>query len=113
MIAFRPLAPYWWTLKPIKLLPIGMAGQRQAVGDAVDVVWRTLLRYRESQKVAANADESLPDGWEQVVGCTKHLIAKFRGEIAEFANSQPENPSLLKNRCIDAIKKPGVLKSRA
>lgn len=62
---------------------------RQAVGDAVGIVWRTLERYHESQKATANAGLSLPDGWEQVtLIAPSYLIPKFRGEIAE-ATQQP------------------------
>lgn len=62
---------------------------RQAVGDAVNIVWRTLQRYHESQKATANAGMSLPDGWEQVtLIAPSYLIPKFRGEIAE-ATQQP------------------------
>jgi hypothetical protein len=63
--------------------------KRQAAGDAVDVVWRTLQRYHESQKAAVNTGTSLPDGWEQVtLIAPSYLIPKFRGEIAE-ATQQP------------------------
>jgi len=62
---------------------------RQAVGDAVSVVWKKLEDYRESQRVAANAGTLLPPGWEQVtLIAPSHLIAKFRGEIA-LASPQP------------------------
>jgi hypothetical protein len=62
---------------------------RQAAGDAVNIVWRTLQRYHESQKATANAGMSLPDGWEQVtLIAPSYLIPKFRGEIAE-ATQQP------------------------
>ena len=62
---------------------------RQAVGDAVSTVWRTLENYHKSQRAAANAGALLPPGWEQVnLIAPSHLIAKFRGEIAE-ASPQP------------------------
>jgi hypothetical protein len=62
---------------------------RQAVGDSVDVVWRTLLKYRETQSVAANADESLPTGWERVeLVAPSTMIAKFRMEIDQASRSQ-------------------------
>lgn len=62
---------------------------RQAVGDAVSVVWRKLEDYHESQRAAANAGALLPPGWEQVtLIAPSHLIAKFRGEIAQ-ASPQP------------------------
>lgn len=61
---------------------------RQAVGDAVSVVWKTLESYHESQRAAANAGTLLPPGWEQVtLIAPSHLIAKFRGEIAAAAQS--------------------------
>lgn len=57
---------------------------RQAVGDAVSVVWKKLEDYHESQRVAANAGALLPPGWEQVtLIAPSHLIAKFRSEIAQ------------------------------
>lgn len=72
---------------------------RQAAGDAVDVVWRTLQRYHESQKAAVNTGTSLPDGWEQVtLIAPSYLIPKFRGEIAE-ATQQPMQKT-------KAVKKP-------
>jgi hypothetical protein len=59
---------------------------RQAAGDSVDVVWRTLQRYHESQKAAVNTTFSLPDGWEQVTLITpSYLIPKFRDQIAKAA----------------------------
>jgi transposase-like protein len=66
---------------------------RQAVGDSVDVVWRTLLKYRETQNVVATADESLPTGWERVelVEPSK-MIAKFRMEIDQASHSQTGKP---------------------
>ena len=62
---------------------------RQAVGGAVDSVWRTLQRYHESQKAVANADASLPDGWERVtLIAPSYLIPKFRNDIAQ-ASAKP------------------------
>lgn len=59
---------------------------RQAVGDTVNVVWRTLERYHESQRAAANAGALLPPGWEQVtLIAPTNLIDKFRAEIAKVA----------------------------
>jgi len=59
---------------------------RQAVGDAVSIVWRTLESYHQSQRAAANAGALLPPGWEQVtLIAPSDLIAKFRGEIATAA----------------------------
>jgi len=66
---------------------------RQAVGDSVDVVWRTLLKYRETQHVAANTDESLPTGWERVeLVAPSTMIAKFRMEIDQASRSQTGKP---------------------
>jgi hypothetical protein len=60
---------------------------RQAVGDAIDVVWKTRQNYREAQRVAANADALLSPGWEQVtLIAPTHLITKFRAEIAQATN---------------------------
>lgn len=57
---------------------------RQAVGDAVDVVWRALAVYRESQEASAAAVGHLPPGWDQVTLIAPHeLIAKFRGEVSK------------------------------
>lgn len=62
---------------------------RQAVGDAVSIVWKTLESYHESQRAAANAGALLPPGWEQVtLIAPSHLITKFRAEIAQ-ASPQP------------------------
>lgn len=59
---------------------------RQAVGDAVSAVWRTLETYHESQRAAASAGALLPPGWEQVtLIAPSHLIEQFRREIAQAA----------------------------
>jgi hypothetical protein len=55
---------------------------RQAVGDAVGVVWRIFEQYQESQAVA-QAD-AVPAGWKKVtLVAPVALIEKFRAEIAE------------------------------
>jgi len=55
----------------------------QAVDNAVGIVWETLESYHESQRALAKAVASLPPGWEQAtLIAPKHLIAKFRAEIA-------------------------------
>lgn len=70
---------------------------RQAVGDAVSVVWKKLEDYHESQRVAANAGALLPPGWEQVTLIAPiHLIAKFRSEIAQA--SPPPMPGKPRTR---------------
>ncbi len=75
---------------------------RQAVGDAVDVVWRTFERYHEAQRATANAGTQLPPGWEKVtLIAPSHLITKFRAEIAQLspkAMSQPLKKPLVKRR---------------
>jgi hypothetical protein len=59
---------------------------RQAAGDAVSAVWRTLESYREGQQAAASAGTLLPPGWEQVtLIAPSHLIERFRNEIAQAA----------------------------
>lgn len=59
---------------------------RQAVGDAVNVVWKIFEKYHESQRAAASAGTLMPPGWEQVtLIAPTSLIAKFRAEIAEAA----------------------------
>lgn len=64
--------PYGWT--------------RQAVNDAVTVVWNTLSKYRASQSNSANAGVLLPPGWELVtLVAPTCLIEKFRSEIATHA----------------------------
>lgn len=56
---------------------------RQAVGDAVRIVWQALERWRQSQCAAASAGALLPPGWEQVtLIAPRHLIARLRSEIA-------------------------------
>lgn len=66
---------------------------RQAVGDAVDAVWRVFGLYNESQRAAANAGALLPPGWEQVtLIAPSTLIARFRAEIAEFAGGHSAPP---------------------
>lgn len=57
---------------------------RQAVNDAVNVVWRALAIYRESQQASAAAVGHLPPGWDQVTLIAPHeLITKFRGEVSK------------------------------
>jgi len=58
---------------------------RQAVGDSVNVVWRTFLKFREAQSAAAvNADVPLPTGWELVeLVAPSSMIDKFRKEVAK------------------------------
>ncbi|RRD64171.1 transcriptional regulator [Comamonadaceae bacterium OH2310_COT-174] len=58
---------------------------RQAVGDAVSVVWSRLHDYREAQRAAAHAaDAALPPGWEQVtLVAPSDLISEFRKAIAK------------------------------
>jgi len=55
---------------------------RQAVGDTINVVWKTLENYRKAQD--ATASERLPPDWEKAtLIAPRHLIDKFRGEIAQ------------------------------
>lgn len=64
---------------------------RQSVGDAVSAVWRTVERYHQAQRAAANTGVLLPPGWEQVtLIAPSYLIDRFRAEIAE-ASPQPES----------------------
>lgn len=59
---------------------------RQAVGDAVRVVWQTFEKYHESQRAAASAGALLPPGWEEVkLIAPSALIAAFRQQIAAAA----------------------------
>jgi len=56
---------------------------RQAVGDAVRVVWNTFEKYHEAQRAAASAGTLLPPGWEEVkLIAPSHLITQFRQMIA-------------------------------
>jgi len=67
---------------------------RQAVGDAVSTVWRTLETYRESQRLASSADTVLPPGWVKVtLIAPTHLIERFKTEIAELSEP-PDVPAL-------------------
>ena len=62
---------------------------RQAVGDTINVVWRTLLKYRKAQSMGASADESLPPGWERVeLVAPSAMIAKFKKEVDKVSRSQ-------------------------
>lgn len=57
---------------------------RQAVSDAVSIVWKQHERYQASQRVAASSGVLLPPGWEQVtLIAPSALIARFRAEIAQ------------------------------
>ena len=76
---------------------------RQAVGDAVRVVWQTFEKYHESQRAAASARALLPPGWEQVtLIAPSSLIAEFRQQIAAAVPSEKE-----------LIKKPAEAKKAA
>jgi hypothetical protein len=63
---------------------------RQAVNDAVRVVWKAFQKYCESQLAAVNAGarplpglEPIPPGWERVtLIAPAHLVVKFRREVA-------------------------------
>lgn len=57
---------------------------RQAVGDAVGVVWRAFADYQESQQATAAAVGHLPPGWDSVTLIAPHeLIRKFREDISK------------------------------
>jgi len=57
---------------------------RQAVGDAVGVVWRAFGDYKESQQATAAAVGHLPPGWDSVTLIAPHeLIRKFREDISK------------------------------
>lgn len=53
---------------------------RQAVDDAVRIVWTTYQKYQEGQSHDA---EVLPDGWEEVtLVAPKEMAANFRAQVA-------------------------------
>ena len=57
---------------------------RQAVGDAVGVVWRAFADYRASLQATAAAVGHLPPGWDSVtLIAPNELICKFREEISK------------------------------
>jgi len=67
---------------------------RQAVNDAVGVVWRTLDNYREAQRAELAAMNFLPPGWEQTTFVAPSpLIAKFRDEIKRYSVANTMNNS--------------------
>ena len=50
----------------------------------IDGILSTLESYHQSQRAAANSGALLLPGWEQVILIApSHLIARFRGAIAE------------------------------
>lgn len=75
--------------------PQGKEWTRQAVGDAMRVVWETFEKWKESERAAAQGrmkargaaarvDDALPPGWVEVTLCApKAMAAKFRREVAE------------------------------
>jgi hypothetical protein len=66
---------------------------RQAVNDAVTVVWKVLNDYRTAQSKSANAGLLLPPGWEQVtLIAPTELIQRFRAEIAMHAGVMTGGP---------------------
>ncbi len=67
-------APHGWT--------------RQAVNDAVTVVWNVLRDYRVAQSKSENSGLLLPPGWEKItLIAPTALIEKFRAEIAMHASA--------------------------
>ncbi len=59
---------------------------RQAIYDAVSIVWRTWEKYQEVQRTAANSELLMPPGWEKVtLIAPTELIARFRNEVAQAA----------------------------
>jgi hypothetical protein len=71
---------------------------RQAVGDAVAVVWRMSENYRRSQLTASVL---LPAGWEQVtVIAPSELIQKLRSEIGGLppAGNDKRKPGVRRRR---------------
>ena len=72
----------------------GQEWTRQAVGDAVRVVWQTFLKFKQSERLSAQAKAAqghhaqstevpLPPGWVEVtLRAPESLVAKFRSEIA-------------------------------
>lgn len=74
---------------------------RQAVGDAVRVVWAAYEQYKESQRAVNNAGALLPPGWEQVtLIAPTELVAQFRNQIATYA--PPPTPVKKKQRAATA-----------
>jgi hypothetical protein len=62
----------------------------QAVNGAVTVVWRMRERYRQSQRMIANAERFLPPGWELVsLVVPSHLVPQIRAEILADALKFP------------------------
>ena len=56
---------------------------RQAVGDAVNAVWRAYESYQESRSAEARAGALVPPGWQRVtLVAPEHLVRKFKDEIA-------------------------------
>lgn len=80
---------------PTDEYPQGKEWTRQAVGEAMRVVWETFEKYKESERAAAHGrnkgrggatrtDDGLPPGWIEVTLCApKAMVAKFRREVAE------------------------------
>jgi virulence-associated protein VapD len=58
---------------------------RQAVGDSVNIVWRTFLKLREAQNaMAITTDVPLPPGWELVeLAAPSNMINEFRKKVAK------------------------------
>jgi hypothetical protein len=58
---------------------------RQAVGDSVNVVWRTFLKFQKAQDAAAvKAGVPLPLGWERVeLVAPSSMIVEFKKEVAK------------------------------
>ncbi|WP_217426465.1 TrfB-related DNA-binding protein [Candidatus Methylobacter favarea] len=70
---------------------------RQAVGDAVNVVWRTLQRYQAAANTTANI--AIPEGWEQVtLIAPRELIAKFRKELDRYGSGEASTKKTTRKR---------------
>lgn len=68
---------------------------RQAVNDAVTVVWKTLQAFREAQGKSTNAGVLLPPGWAQVtLVAPTVLIDRFRADIAAYVGSSTNDGNL-------------------
>lgn len=84
-VSYQSIAePYGWT--------------RQAVNDAVGVVWRKFEEYRASQQAASVTSLVLPPGWEQVtLIAPTSFIEKVRAQLAELSMVETSEPERVRN----------------
>ena len=70
---------------PLRLVGEQLGCSKQAVWDAVNIVWRTLNDYYKSQREEVNSETILPPGWARVTLVAPiYLIEKIIWSLKRF-----------------------------